>query len=86
MFITVTARANTGSGFPVGGAGVHLDLYTASGLHYVGDGVAGTVGTVTFSFKPGPTDGLSPPAYTTTATASRSGYTSGSGSTTFTVV
>lgn len=67
----------------MGGASVHVEVKTASGKLYAGDGTTDAYGIVAFKFKTKVPDGTG--TYTVTATASMSGYDPGSGSTTFEV-
>lgn len=79
--ITVTVTDGTN---PVEGASVHVDLTTANGGKLAGDGTTNSSGKATFTYKVNSKrDGKG--TYTVDATASKTGYTSGSGSTTFQV-
>jgi len=62
---------------------VHVEITTASGRKYAGDGTTGADGKVVFSLTTKKLDGKGP--YSVTADASKSGYDPGSGSTTFVV-
>jgi subtilisin family serine protease len=78
IFINVTS-----GGSPVEGASVHVVVRTANGKQYVGDGLTDTNGDEAFLFQATRKDGKG--TYTVTVTASKGGYNSGSGVTTFTV-
>jgi serine protease len=78
IFIHVSA-----GGSPVEGASVHVVVRTPSGKQYVGDGVTDANGDEAFLFQTRRKDGKG--TYTVTATASKGGFNSGTGSTTFTV-
>lgn len=81
VYITVTVTDNDGT--PVEDAYVYIELTTASGRQYAGDGTTGSDGKAMFRFKTKKPDDIG--TYSVTATASKSGYESGSGSTTFEV-
>jgi hypothetical protein len=77
--VTVTDGAN-----PVQGAAVHLVLHTASGRTLAADGVTDSQGVVHFTHKIlSKRDGVG--TYNADATATKSGYVGGAGSTTFEV-
>jgi subtilisin family serine protease len=79
-YIDVTVTDGTNA---VASAAVHLVITTASGKRYSGDGTTNSSGVAVFNFKIKKPDGTG--NYTVDATASKSGYDSGSGSTMFTV-
>ncbi|RJQ07896.1 MAG: peptidase S8/S53 subtilisin kexin sedolisin, partial [Bacillota bacterium] len=81
--VTITVTVVDENGAAVGDASVHLDIVTASGKTRTADGTTGTDGTAVFSYKTKVPDGKG--TYTVTATASKSGYTSASATTSFTV-
>lgn len=78
--ITVTTTDSNGA---VSGAAVHLQIVTASGKIYAYDGTTGTNGKATFSLKIKKPDGRG--TYTATATGTKSGYDTATGSTTLSV-
>ena len=80
VYITATVTDN---GSLVGGAAVQVEITTASGRKYTANGTTGSDGKATFSLKTKRPDGTG--TYQVTATASKSGYGSGTGSTTFEV-
>lgn len=80
VYITVKVTHDTN---PISDASVHVELTTASGRVYAGDGSTDSNGEVTFTFKIKKPDGTG--TYSVTPTASKAGYESGSGSTTFKV-
>jgi hypothetical protein len=80
---TITARVTDGVS-PVGGAAVHFDVTTANGSRLGGDATSRTDGKATFTYKVNSSrDGGG--TYTAAATATASGYNSGTGSKTFQV-
>ncbi len=83
VYITVTVTENSATGPVVESASVHVEIVTASGRKYAGDATTGNDGTVTFKLKTKKPDGTG--TYDVTATASKSGYDSGSDFTTFEV-
>ncbi len=81
VLITVTVTDGTN---PVEGAAVHVDLTTANEKKFAGEGTTDESGVAKFIYKVNSKrDGVG--TYTLDATASKAGYTSGSGSTTFAV-
>ncbi len=80
--VTITATVTDGSA-AVSGAGVSLTIQTASGRTYAASATTDAAGKAVFTFKSKKPDGKG--AYTATASASKAGYTSGQGSTSFTV-
>jgi len=83
VYITVTVKENDENGAAVVGAAVRLEVATASNRRYTADGTTNDEGIVTFSLKIKRPDGKG--TYSVQATASKSGYDPGSGSTTFEV-
>jgi len=83
VYITVTVTENDESGQAVEGASVQTEITTASERKYTKDEVTDSDGKVTFKFKIKKPDGIG--TYNVTANAFKSGYESGSGSTTFIV-
>jgi hypothetical protein len=80
VYITVTVTDGTSG---VEGAAVHVEITTASGRQYAGDGTTNASGIAEFSFKTKRPDGIG--TYNVDAGASKSGYDPDSGSTTFEV-
>lgn len=80
VYITVTV---TDGSSPVADASVTVTVLTASGKAYSGSGTTGSDGVVRFRYKIRSSDGKG--TYTVTADASKTGYESGTGSTTFLV-
>ncbi len=81
-WVYITVKVTDGTN-PIADASVHVEVLTPSGNKYAGDGSTDSNGEVTFKFKPKKPDGTG--TYQVTATASKEGYESGSGSTTFEV-
>ncbi len=79
--ITVTVTDQTSAA--VAGAAVHLTILTASGATRSMDGTTSADGTVVFKYRIKTGDGKG--TFTVTATASKTGYLGGQGSTTFIV-
>lgn len=79
-YITVTV---TSSGTAVAGASVTVTVTNPNGGVASGSGTTNSAGQVTFKYRISPNAPVG--TYTVDASASASGYTSGSGSTTFTV-
>jgi serine protease len=80
-YITVYVSDGTD---PVSGAAVSLEIITANNRKATGSSTTGSDGTVVFSYRVNRNQG-GVGTYTVNATASKSGYESGSGSTTFQV-
>jgi serine protease len=80
-YITVSVSDGTD---PVSGAAVSLEIITANNRTVTGSGTTGSNGTVVFSYRVNRNQG-GVGTYTVNATASKSGYESGSGSATFQV-
>jgi serine protease len=81
--VYITTLVTDGSA-AVEGASVSLEVTTANGKKSTGSGTTGADGKITFTYKvDSKTGGVG--TYTAASTASKSGYTSGSGLTTFTV-
>ncbi|MFH1718117.1 MAG: MG2 domain-containing protein [Planctomycetota bacterium] len=78
-YITVTV--DDGEGVAVSNAAAHVEITTASGRLYVGDGTTNSNGVAVFKFKIKKPDGTG--TYTVDASASKSGYSPGSDSITF---
>jgi subtilisin family serine protease len=81
--VSITATVKNSSGIGVSGAAVHIDITTANGRKYTGDGTTGSSGTVVFRLRTRSTDGRG--TYTAAATASKSGFSQGTGVATFLV-
>lgn len=81
--VTITVLVKNTSGIAASGAAVHIDITTANGRKYSGDGTTGANGTTVFKLRPKSSDGKG--IYTVAATASKSGYNQGTGGTTFLV-
>ncbi len=79
--VSITVAVKDTAGIVVSGAAVHIDITTASGKQYTGDGTTGAKGTAVFKVRPRSSDGKG--IYTVTATASKSGYELGTGGTSF---
>ena len=78
VYITVTVTD------PVAGAAVHVALETANGKNLAGNNTTNGSGVAGFTYKVNPKkDGEG--TYSVVATASKDGFESGSGSTTFEV-
>jgi hypothetical protein len=82
-FVYITVQVTDGTN-PISGAAVHVDIVTPTGRTYAGDGSTGTDGKVIFKFKAKNPDGTG--TYNVAATASKAGFTAGSGSTTFDIL
>ncbi|HSG24964.1 MAG TPA: S8 family serine peptidase, partial [Anaerolineales bacterium] len=81
--VMITVNVTDGSS-AVAGASVSVRIDTPSGKAYTGSGTTDSNGVATFNYRTNPNkDGTGP--YNVEATASLSGYTSGSGTTTFEV-
>ncbi|NIW47323.1 MAG: peptidase S8, partial [Gammaproteobacteria bacterium] len=79
----ITATVTDGTN-PVSDAAVDLRIETPNGRIYSGNGTTDANGQAAFSFRVNPNkDGSG--TYNVTATASKTGYTSGTGTTSFTV-
>ena len=81
--VTINVEVTTSTGSPVSRASVAVTLTTTSGGKATGSGSTSRDGTVTFVYQTARNAGVG--TYTLSAIASASGYTSGSGSTTFQV-
>ena len=81
VYITINVRNDQNAA--VQGATVDVTVTTANGRRYSGSAATAANGAVTFSYRPSNSDGKG--TYQVDATANKSGYTSGSGSTTFVV-
>jgi serine protease len=79
----ITVSVTDGSS-PVSGAAVSVTITTANNKKSTSSGTTNTNGVYTFNYKVN-SKANGAGTYTVNATASKSGYTSGSGSTTFTV-
>ncbi|MBI2848693.1 MAG: S8 family serine peptidase [Chloroflexi bacterium] len=79
--ITVTVKNGT---TPISGAAVHLEITTANGNKVAADGTTDANGIAKFEHRVN-TKSNGVGAYTVVATASKNGFTNGSGSTTFKV-
>jgi len=80
----ITASVKDENNSSVDGAAVHLDITTGNGGHLAGDATTGTDGKATFTYRVNSNrDGTG--TYQADASATKSGYTSGTGGTTFQV-
>ncbi len=82
--VYITVHVTDDGGAAVGGAAVNVTITAANGTTWIGSSTTNAAGDATFSYKINVRKG-GRGTYTVTATASKDGYTSGSGSTTFTV-
>ncbi len=82
--VTITVTVTDDTGAAVEGATVDITITTANGNQWAGSGTTDANGQAVFTYRVNANrDGYG--TYTVEATASKAGYTSGSGSTTFTV-
>jgi len=81
--VVITVNVKDGNGTAVSGAAVTVTIDTPGNFRYSGSASSGTDGNAVFNFTPNKRDGTG--TFTVSATASKSGYTTGADSTTFTV-